>query len=215
MDTSATSSPLMSATCSATLLTFIRRFCIMRTFPSFRVSRSRLATAVVGFGVAATIACGDASPQMEDAATMLDDAATILRDMQTDANAQPVPLEPMVLDCDLSYQLVQTTNPGEVNQFVSTRSGAYDQVVVEDPTRWVVEHCGRMQVTTGSTAARCGDANVTCTGSLAPTPDCELSLPSYTGTTIQVTCGTVSRGQIGDNDTTTTVTYQSVRLVPR
>jgi hypothetical protein len=56
---------------------------------------------------------------------------------------------------------------------------------------------------------------VTCTGSLAPTPDCELSLPSYTGTTIQVTCGTVSRGQIGDNDTTTTVTYQSVRLVPR
>ena len=110
----------------------------MRTFPSFRVSRSRLATAVVGFGVAATIACGDASPQMEDAATMLDDAATILRDMQTDANAQPVPLEPMVLDCDLSYQLVQTTNPGEVNQFVSTRSGAYDQVVVEDPTRWVV-----------------------------------------------------------------------------
>ena len=99
----------------------------MRTFPSFRVSRSRLATAVVGFGVAATIACGDASPQMEDAATMLDDAATILRDMQTDANAQPVPLEPMVLDCDLSYQLVQTTNPGEVNQFVSTRSGAYDR----------------------------------------------------------------------------------------
>jgi hypothetical protein len=176
----------------------------MRTFPSFRVSRSRLATAVVGFGVAATIACGDASPQMDDAATMLDDAATMLRDMHTDANAQPVPLEPMELDCDLSYQLVQTTNPGEVNQLVSTRSGAYEQVVVEDPTRWLVERCGRMQVTTPATAAGCGDANVTCTGSLAPTPNCELSLPSYTGSTIQVMCDAVSRYQSGASDLTTT-----------
>ncbi|MEZ4325869.1 MAG: hypothetical protein R3B40_11660 [Polyangiales bacterium] len=135
--------------------------------------------------------------------------------MSSDAAAQPVPLEPLELDCDLSYQLVQTTHPGEVNQVISTRSGEYEQVLVEDPTRWLVEHCGREQQTTGGTGAGCGDADVTCVGSLAPTADCVLSLPSYTGTTIQVICDTSSRVQFSGSDTTTTVTYRTVRLVPR
>jgi hypothetical protein len=86
---------------------------------------------------------------------------------------------------------------------------------VEDPTRWLVEHCGRSQVTTGGSGAQCGDAIVDCVGALAPTPDCVLSLPSYTGSTIHVTCSTTSRFQISTTDSTTTVTHRTVRLVPR
>jgi len=169
--------------------------------------RRRIAVVTISAALSGTMACGDS-------ATLLEDAAAAVRDMGSNASAQPIPLEPIVLDCDLTYQNVETFRVGQPAPFTFTNSGNYEELVVQDPTRWVVEHCGRTETKTGFEPSGCAADDAVCTGDYPPTPDCALSVPNYTGTTIQVRCDHTTRAMVGNLDTTTSVSYRSVRLVP-
>ena len=169
--------------------------------------RRRIAVLTLSAALAGALACGDS-------ATLLEDAAAAVRDMGASASAQPLPLEAMVLDCDLSYQRTETFRVSQSAPYTVTISGSYADLVVQDPTRWVVEHCGRTETKTGFEPSGCAADDTVCTGDTPPTPDCALSVPSYTGTTIQVLCDRTARTMVGNLDTTTAVSYRSIRLVP-
>lgn len=168
--------------------------------------------------VVGLVACGGASDLVEDAAVVLEDASDMLRDAaDTTVDAQgpePVPID---LDCAENYSLVATTDAGGAGEIARTSSGSYESVVVDNPVHWLVERCGTEVTTDGvvSDFGGCNRDDVTCVGTPPPSSACSLSLPSFTGSTINVLCDSTVRVQGAAFDTVTATTYSSIRLVPR
>jgi hypothetical protein len=168
--------------------------------------------------VVGLVACGGGSDLVEDAAVVLEDASEMLRDAaDTTADAQVPDSMPIDLDCAENYSLVATTDAGGAGEIARTSSGSYESVVVENPAHWLVERCGTVVTVDGvaSDFGGCNRDNVTCVGTPPPSSSCALSLPSFSGTSINVLCDTTVRVQGAAFDTVTTTTYTSIRLVPR